>query len=45
MAGIPTFGERTSDRASLTAGAVLGATAAIALATVGRTLRSVLSRR
>ena len=45
VAGIPTFGERTSDRASLTAGAVLGATAAIALATVGRTLRSVLSRR
>ena len=45
VAGIPTFGERTSDRASLTAGAVLGATAAIALAMVGRTVRSVFGRR
>jgi len=45
VSGIPAFGPRTQDRASIAAGAVLGATAAIALGSVGRTIRSLLTRR
>jgi membrane protein len=45
VAGAPAFGARTRDRASLAAGAVLGATVAFALGSVGRTIRSVFSRR
>ena len=45
VSGIPAFGPRSQDRASIAAGAVLGATAAIALGSVGRTIRSLLTRR
>ncbi len=45
VAGIPTFGARTQDRTTLAAGAVLGATAAFALGTLGRTVRAVVWRR
>ncbi|MEO3936138.1 YhjD/YihY/BrkB family envelope integrity protein [Dermatophilaceae bacterium Soc4.6] len=44
-AGLPDFGQRAQDRTTITAGAVLGATVAIALASAGRTLRAVTSRR
>jgi membrane protein len=46
--GTPTYGERAGDRATLLAGAVLGATAAVglrALAGAGRTARDLLRRR
>jgi len=44
-AGLPDFGQRAQDRTTITAGAVLGATVAIGLASVGRTLRAVAGRR
>ena len=40
-AGLPHPGRRDADRVNLAAGAVVGATAAVGLAAVGRTLRSV----
>ena len=45
VTGIPTFGARAQDRASMAAGAVLGATAAFALGSVGRTIRALFTRR
>lgn len=42
--GLPTFGARVSDRASLTAGAVLGATGALALGGAARGIRQLLRR-
>jgi len=45
VSGIPAFGARAQDRASLAAGAVLGATAAFALGSVGRTIRALFTRR
>lgn len=45
VAGLPTFGARAQDRTTLAAGAILGATGAIALATAGRTIRSLFGRR
>lgn len=43
-AGLPTFGQHVSDRTALAAGAVLGATGAIAVGGVLRGIRSVLGR-
>lgn len=43
-AGLPTFGKRAADRTTLAAGAVLGATAAFALGTLGRGIRSLMWR-
>ena len=45
IGGVPAFGERTVDRTSIAAGAVLGATVALALGSVGRVTRAVLTRR
>ena len=44
-AGLPTFSQRSADRTSLTAGAVLGAVAAVAVGSTFRGLRSLTSRR
>ncbi len=44
-AGLPDFGQRAQDRTTITAGAVLGATVALGLASLGRTLRAVAGRR
>lgn len=44
-AGLPTFGQRTADRSTLAAGAVLGATGAVALGSLRRGIRSLASRR
>ncbi|MDQ2756236.1 MAG: hypothetical protein M3Y71_06680, partial [Actinomycetota bacterium] len=44
-AGLPDFGQRAQDRTAITAGAVLGATVAMGLASVGRTLRAVAGRK
>lgn len=43
-AGLPTFGQRTADRTSVAAGAVLGAVAAAGLGAVARGLRSLTRR-
>jgi membrane protein len=43
-AGLPTFGQHVSDRTALAAGAVLGATGAMAVGGVLRGIRSVLGR-
>ncbi len=45
VAGLPTFGTRAQDRTTLAAGAILGATGALALASAARTVRSLVSRR
>lgn len=45
VAGIPAFGQRTADRTTLAAGAVLGATVAVGLNAAGRALRAVAFRR
>lgn len=43
--GLPTFGQRAADRTSVAAGAVLGATGALVLATVARGIRTLVRRR
>lgn len=43
-AGLPTFGPRAADRTSVAAGAVLGATAAVAIGTFTRGIRALLRR-
>lgn len=43
-AGLPTFGQRTADRTSLAAGAVLGAVGAYGLAAAGRGIRALRRR-
>jgi membrane protein len=43
-AGLPTFGQRAADRTSVAAGAVLGATAAVAIGTFTRGIRALLRR-
>ena len=45
VAGLPTFGERQSDRTSLAAGAVLGATVAVVVGSAGRAVRALVRRR
>ncbi len=44
-AGLPSFGDRTADRTTLAAGAVLGATGAFAVGTLARGIRAVVHRR
>jgi len=44
-AGLPTFGPRAGDRATLAAGAVLGAVGAFALGTARRGIRTLVRRR
>ncbi|HEV7146598.1 MAG TPA: YihY/virulence factor BrkB family protein [Pedococcus sp.] len=44
-AGLPTFSQRAADRTSLTAGAVLGAVAAVVVGSTFRGLRSLALRR
>jgi membrane protein len=44
-AGLPTFGQRAADRTSVAAGAVLGATGAVALGGLARGLRALVHRR
>ena len=43
--GVPAFGDRTADRTSIAAGAILGATVALALGSVGRVTRAIFTRR
>jgi hypothetical protein len=42
---VPNFGQRSSDRTTIAAGVVLGATAATGLRVVGSAVRSLLPRR
>ncbi len=44
VAGVPAFGDRTADRTSIAAGAILGATVALALGSVGRVTRAIFTR-
>ncbi len=45
VAGVPNFGARTQDRTTLAAGAILGATAAMALGAASGVIRGLVSRR
>ena len=44
-AGLPTFGQRTADRTSVAAGAVLGAVGAAGVGAALRGIRALLRRR
>lgn len=45
VGGVPAFGQRTADRTTMAAGAVLGATAALVVGAAGRAVKSILTRR